>query len=243
MKKILLLIILIFFSKISISGTVDPKISDTRYIDYGKKFTCVAKIKGIVEKENFISSCVLISNHWALTACHVVENADEIKIELNNKDFEIKKIITNKKFKKEIMAYHDIALCYSEISFGLDNYPNLYDGEYEKGKKATICGYGMTGTFSEGAIKFDEKKRAGTNLISEIYRNCLICNNYNDPNTELEFVIATGDSGGGLFIDGKLAGVNSYVFCKKNLKNSSYGCGSAHTRIKIYKKWIEDNIK
>jgi len=242
--KSILFFVLIFFSKTVLSGTIDPKVSDSEYLDYGSKFNCVAKIKGIVNKENFISSCVIISDNWALTAAHVVKNSTKTEIELNKKIFEIEKVIINKKFKLEVMGRNDIALCKSIESFNLNFYPELYDGkEYEKGKVVYICGYGMTGTFEEGAIKFDNKKRAGSNIIDGIYKNCLICSNLGGTKTKLEFLIATGDSGGGLFLNGKLAGINSYVFCIGKDKKSKYGSSSAHTRIKDYLNWIKENIK
>ena len=63
--------------------------------------------------------------------------------------------------------------------------------------------------------------------------------NRNNP-TELEFLISHGDSGGGLFIDGQLAGINSSVLSKDGKTDSNYGDESCHTRISRYKDWLDD---
>lgn len=233
-----LTILLFLICNLSKAGTIDPNVPDYRYLEYGKKFNCVVKIKGVQKESFFVSSAVIISPNWALTAAHVVKNSKSIEIITEKKSFNIKKIIL-KDFDEKKLGYNDIALCYSKDSFDLEFYPELYDKEFEVGKVVSICGFGKTGDFLKGAYKIDYKKRAGSNIIDNIYNNCLICSNLGGVKTELEFMISSGDSGGGLFIDGKLAGINSYIY--KN-KNSSYGCSSAHTRIKIYKPWIEDNI-
>jgi len=64
-----------------------------------------------------------------------------------------------------------------------------------------------------------------------------------NKDTNLEYCISHGDSGGGLFIDQKLAGINSIVLASDKNPDSNYGDESGHTRISKYKDWIEDNIK
>jgi secreted trypsin-like serine protease len=59
----------------------------------------------------------------------------------------------------------------------------------------------------------------------------------------LEFLIASGDSGGGLFIDNKLAGIHSCVMTVGKNPQSKYGEESGHTRISNFIEWIEDNRK
>jgi secreted trypsin-like serine protease len=60
----------------------------------------------------------------------------------------------------------------------------------------------------------------------------------------LEFIIAPGDSGGGLFIENDLAGIHSGVIEDKiNKGKSKYGAVSAHTRVSVYKDWIENTTQ
>jgi hypothetical protein len=61
--------------------------------------------------------------------------------------------------------------------------------------------------------------------------------------TELEFLICSGDSGGGLFINKKLAGINSCVLAADKKPNSSYGDDAGHTRISKYVPWIKQKIE
>jgi hypothetical protein len=61
--------------------------------------------------------------------------------------------------------------------------------------------------------------------------------------TSLEFLIASGDSGGGLFIDGKLAGINSCIMAVNGSPKSDYRTESGHTRISINLDWILENTK
>ena len=60
---------------------------------------------------------------------------------------------------------------------------------------------------------------------------------------KLEFLISHGDSGGGLFINGKLAGIHSFVSASDKKADSSYGDQSGHTRISTYKRWIDFIVK
>ena len=60
----------------------------------------------------------------------------------------------------------------------------------------------------------------------------------------MEFLISPGDSGGGLFIDSKLAGIHSGVIeDKPNKGKSKYGAVSLHTRISTYYDWINDSVQ
>ena len=57
--------------------------------------------------------------------------------------------------------------------------------------------------------------------------------------TSLEYLIGHGDSGGGLFIDKKLAGIHSCIYTGDGKLDSSYKDYSAHTRVSLHKPWID----
>jgi len=245
MRIALASLMVVLATSFSYSGTIDPSVPDSKYVEYGKKFVHVAKLKGICnckkrEREHeFHASAVIISPHWAVTAAHVVSTADDMVIVVGDKEYKVDKIIIHKDFEEEKVGHNDIALCHSEEDFGMDFYPEMYKGNDEAGKVVAMCGYGVTGTFSAGASRSDELKRAGSNIVERTERNCLVCNN-TGRKTELEFMIASGDSGGGLFIDGKLAGINSFVMTNDGKPNSDYGDECAHTRISLYLDWMKD---
>jgi TATA-box binding protein (TBP) (component of TFIID and TFIIIB) len=229
----------------SLSGTIDPSTSDNRHIEYGKDFHSVVRICGTYNDGTmYCASAVLIDDHHILTAAHVVNNSKTCNITIGEKKYPISNITINKDFDKEF-AVGDIAIGYSEESFDLDYYPPLYEGNDEIGKICSISGYGLTGTFLTGAKKSDDKKRAGSNMVDHAFKDVLLCtpSRRNEKGyTDLEFCIASGDSGGGLFIDGKLAGINSFIMAGKGSSpNGKYGEEACHTRISKFITWIKDN--
>lgn len=225
------------------AGTIDPNIADSKYIEYGSKFECIYNICGSYEDNGlYCGSAVIIDPHWVLTAAHVVDCSKICIVHQGDKAYRIDKIITHNKFESKIFGYYDIALCYSSNPIILDFYPKLYDKDDEVGKVCSISGYGFTGNFKTGINKSDNIKRAGSNKIDKIEKGLLVCSASLLNLTELEFLIGSGDSGGGLFIDGKLAGINSCVIADDKDTDSSYGDESGHTRISLYKDWINDNI-
>lgn len=245
MKYIKLFFILcLFIYYPAYSGTVDPLTPDEKYVEYGAKFDCVVKISGKYQDgTSFSASAVLIDNHHFLTAAHVVNNCKTCFIFIKDTEYPILTVTINKDFDKEF-GMGDIAIGYSKKSFGLDYYPPLYVNDDEIGKICSISGYGLTGTFLTGGHKYDGKKRAGSNTIDKIYKDLLICTastTTSKDRTSLEFIIASGDSGGGLFIGGKLAGVNSCLMANNRSPKGLYGEDACHTRISKFIGWINDN--
>lgn len=245
MKNKFLSLILIFLFPISLlGGTIDPNTSDDKYVQYGSKFKCVGKINCFDGKNMYGGSVVVIDPHWVVTAAHVVENCHSWTVLVEDKKYNLKKMILHPEYKSEIYGYHDIALGYSEEEIKLDFYPSLYVKNDEVGRLCCISGLGFTGTFSTGLSKHDGKKRAGSNYIDKIDRGVLICSpsRRGQDYTELEFLICSGDSGGGLFIDEKLAGINSSVVGYDGKSDSTYGDESCHTRVSSYVPWINKTI-
>lgn len=259
---LVLFLILIIGINDTFAGTIDPDTPDHKYVEFGKEFNSVGKICGTYQDGiEFCASCVVISPYTVLTAAHVVNNYKKVKVIINDKDYEISECLIYKEYKK--LPDGDIAICYSKDQIKLDFYPPLYEKSDEVGKQCIISGYGSQGTFLSTSLDFDGKKRAGTNTIDKILvlsltkdgketsyeSDLLICSpsrTKDKDKTPLEFSIASGDSGGGLFIDNKLAGIHSSILWKTKPKNDSksrYESESGHTRISKYKKWILDNSK
>jgi len=242
-KMIMLFLIgILSFSFLSNAGTIDPYTPDKKYLEYGEKFHSIVKICGSYEDGNiFCASASLIDDHNFLTAAHVVKGASICYITIGEKTFPIKTVIVNKTFD-DSFGVGDIAIGYSEEPFGLDHYPPLYNTDDEVGKICSIAGYGLTGTFETGINKSDSKKRAGSNKVESTEKDMLICSPSKRGDidyTSLEFMIGSGDSGGGLFIDGKLAGINSCVMTVGKAPMSKYNEESGHTRVSKFIDWIE----
>lgn len=244
MRIILSLLMLIASSSYCFSGTRDPNVPDSKYIEYGAKADCVVRLCAKDSKGQLAcGSGVVIDKHWVITAAHVVHGSESCIITVKDKKYCIDKMISHKDFNDDNFGYYDIALGYIKDGVDLEFYPELYREKNEISKTAYIAGYGLTGTFSTGATLSDGKKRAGTNKIDYIDRHLLVCgigSTMFNPKTELEFLIASGDSGGGLFIDQKLAGINSCVMASDKKPDSNYGDDSGHTRVSIHIDWIEE---
>jgi len=245
MKKNLLNLVIFFsfLNSIAICGTIDPNTADEKYIEFGKSFDCVYEICGIYKDDSlFCASSVAIDPHWVLTAAHVVQNARMCVVHKNDKKYLVHLIICHESFNHKI-GMNDIALCYIDESLDLSFYPKLYENTDEVGKLCTICGYGITGNFNSGSKISDNKKRAGSNTIDYIDRDLLICSPSVQNKTFLEYIISHGDSGGGLFIGDKLAGINSCVMAIDNKPDSTYGDEAGHTRISKFITWINETMK
>lgn len=227
---------------ISCAGTILDEVSDEKYIEYGKKYECVLKIRGIVEENNkdvqYYGSCVVIDKNWVATAAHVVKGTKKTHILFGEKEIEVERIIMHPDFDE--IGSTDIAVCKLKKEIELPFYPQLYEKEDEIGKKCGIAGYGGTGAGSTGTKNFSTTlKRAGSNKVEYASSSFIFCTMSKKNPTSLEFCIAHGDSGGGLFIDGKLAGINSSVLAVDKKPDSSYGDESSHTRISKCKSWID----
>lgn len=242
-----ILFLLLFCYSSLYAGTIDPNVPDSKYIQNASSLDYVVEIEGKCQDNSlFYGSAVLIDDHNFITAAHVVENYKSCKISINRNAFVVARVISHPDFKHEKVGFADIAIGYSNKSFKLKTYPSLYNDNQEQNKICVIAGYGMTGKFNteNKLLVFDRKKRAGSNVVDDIENDTLICvqtnrgeNNY----TNMEFMIASGDSGGPLFIDDKLAGINSVLTVVKSELEERNRVESAHTRISKFVKWIQEN--
>lgn len=231
-----------------LAGTIRPDVSDQKYLDYGKKHACVLPIVGTLKNEKtgqmnqYIGSCVVLDKRIVITAAHIVTPAETSEVVFNNKRIKVDYAAYQQSYVHDGMGDNDLAICVLEEDIELDFYPKLYGEKDEIGKVCSISGYGMTGNHKTGVTKGDGKKRAGSNVIKGISSGMLYCT-LKDEITSLEFLVANGDSGGGLFIDQKLAGINSCIMTTDKNLDSNYNDESCHTRISMHKPWIESQIK
>ena len=244
------LIILLGLSSPAISGTRDPSTPDSKHLAYGEKHQCVVPVKGkmkVKTKEGeeievtASGSGVIINKRYILTAAHVVQGTKEPYIILNKKKIKIEWVVIPKDFVLEKTGPYDIALCRLHEDAIIDFYPELYEKDDELGKLCSLAGWGMHGTWETGTIYDDDKRRAGSNYVDPIMFCGMITCSLQDVSkrTTLEFLIGHGDSGGGLFINKKLAGIHSCIYTGDGKLDSSYKDYSAHTRVSLHKKWID----
>lgn len=230
-------------------GTIDPAVPDHKYLEYGAKFTYVGQLCGLDKTGKLsVGSCVAIRPKVVLTAAHVVDDLLISHVHINGKEINVLKMVVCPDYAGGF-GRGDIAICFLETSAGLDFYPDLYCEKDETGKIACMAGYGLTGTFFTGAVKSDGKRRAGSNYIDKIVEDVLVVTpSVVNNKTSLEYMIASGDSGGGLFIDNKLAGINSCVMHETPTEGDlpvllgKYGHEGCHTRVSVHAPWIKEVV-
>jgi hypothetical protein len=241
------ILFLLFFCTSLFAGTIDPDVPDSEYIKFASSLDYVVEIEGECRDNTlFYGSAILIDDYNFLTAAHVVENHKSCKISVNHNEFLVSRVIPHPDFKNENIGFADIAIGHSTKPFNIKNYPLLYNDTEEQNKICIISGYGVSGKSGteNNSLVFDRKRRAGSNLIDKIEKDTLICietSRGNDTHTNMEFMIASGDSGGPLFIDNKLAGINSLLVTVKSSVEPKKRVESAHTRISKFVDWIEAN--
>ena len=244
------MIISLGLSSPAISGTRDPSTPDDKHLAYGEKHECVVQVQGkfsfIDKKDEKLEvtasgSGVIINKRYILTATHVVQKTKDPYIILNGKKIKIEWIVIPKQYKEENTGPYDIALCRLHEDAIIDFYPELYEKEDELGKLCSVAGWGMHGTWITGTIYDDNKRRAGSNYVDPImFKGMIVCSvQGTKKQTSLEYLIGHGDSGGGLFIDKKLAGIHSCIYTGDGKLDSSYKDYSAHTRVSLHKSWID----
>lgn len=238
-------LIILFCFEWTHGGTVLDNVNDDKYIVYGKNIDCVVEMFGRTnDKKSSQFSGVVIHPHWIITAAHTLSKEEKFYFYDNKQNItRIEEYYIHPEYNCDEFGTIDIALCYTKQKIQIDFIPEIYEGSDEIGKIGCIVGYGMTGTGLTGAIKWDGQKRAGSNFIDRIERNLLICSmsRPHEKCTSLEICIVSGDSGGGLFIDKKLAGINSCVLHKHKDHRGRYGDESGHVRISNKKclDWIK----
>lgn len=241
MTRTSLFVVAVLFSFTAIGGTRDPSVPDERHVEYGKGFPYVVKVRTrrAVDGKNQYASGVLLNKRWFVTAAHVVEGTDDWGVEKGSGEVPVKSLYIHRDYRDDVIGQSDLAVGRLDGEIVLDFYPPLYEGSDEVGEVASISGYGLHGTFAGGATNSDGVRRAGSNIVERVERGMLVCT-AGGRSTSLEFCIAPGDSGGGLFIGNSLAGINSLVMRdgKGARLKSGYGEESGHTRISIHREWI-----
>ena len=246
---ILSLIISLGLLSPAISGTRNPKTADSKHIAYGEKHQCVVPVRGSQKldedkKALLFGSGVIVRPRILITASHVLQGADKSWVLIGDKRIDIAGFACPKGDQTKEIGGMDIAVAWLEEPVELDFYPELYSDQDEGGKICSLGGWGKYGTWTTGNIHEDQKRRAGSNYVDkQLFHGMLVTSVDNGQSTSLEYLIGQGDSGGGLFIDKKLAGIHSCIFTSDGNLNASYKDWAAHTRVSIHKPWMDEIIK
>lgn len=244
-------VILAAATGVSFAGTTDPNTPDEKYVEFGKQFPFVVSLRNEIDCQKpeckkthkQFASAVVIKPNWIVTAAHVVKDARDNTVIIDDKEHPLTYVVWHKDFEGARIGFHDIAVGYMPNPVMLEFYAPMNRDANEVGKAATISGFGMHGTFLTGCRDGDGKRRAGHNLVERAERAILICSPSRTNRFPLEFGIAPGDSGGGIFVGNKLVGINSFLMTDDPKPDGSYGDESAFTRVSLYADWVDLQIE
>lgn len=212
------------------AATIDGQHEDAAYLEYGKAF---ADHTVEVRSDTAAGTGVLIADHWALTAAHVVSGQTGIKVDGKITD----RVVVCGEWNHGSFNRNDIALVRTFSSHSRASYPPLADGGESVGDRVSLAGYGMTGLIGDDKRHSDGKLRAGTQLIDRLDDEAIFCT-LQAGSSPLEFGIAPGDSGGPMFLRGRVAGIHSALITRRSRDGDAITRESVHTRVSRHAGWI-----
>lgn len=245
------------------AGVIRHDALDSQYLALGGNaaYASVGYVRGNTNSYGFSASGTLIGGNWVLTAGHVVDQAVDLSIRLGGQTYTAAEWFSHPKWNGDLGRGYDIGLMRFDTDLSAATgitAAQFYTGKDELGQIGTFAGYGRTGTGLTGDTTFDGQKRAGNNVIDAFLntggradKSRVLLADFDNPLNagdnswgsglplDLEYLIAPGDSGGGLFLGGLLAGVHSFGWGRLDGDpNSDYGDASGHTRVSMFVDWI-----
>lgn len=177
---------------------------------------------------SYLGSAVALSPNWVLTAGHNADFNDDGAVDSDlNIDFYLSGIgsysVSSYTIHPDFTGFanpsiqHDLSLLYFEDELPSLLFPTLGNA-LTLDATATLVGYGRSGYgdygYTTSASLTD--RRVGYNVIDEI-ESGLYRYDFDDPEAgdglgnDVESIIAPGDSGGALLVDGALVGINTFT--------------------------------
>ena len=175
-------------------------------------------------------------------------------------------------FNGDLNKGYDIGLIHLSSPITSVAPARLYEGSGEIGQVGTFVGYGRTGTGITGDYYGSIFKRAGNQVIDNLGgettntgitllgNNRILYTDFDSPTDPsestmgsstplpLEYMTASGDSGGPLFIEDPvtglslIAGVDSFGSTFDGFNNADYGDANGSTRVAYFVPWIRTYV-
>jgi len=240
-----------------IGGTIRHDVDDSEYTSLAAEapYRCV----GSLSAPGMFASGTLVANNYVLTAAHVAEAGGTMTFSLPGGPYTRVWQTIHPDWTGDVGDGGDFAL----IRLGtlvLNTQPAvLYTATDELGQTGVVVGFGKTGNGDDGAFLPAGTKRAGENAWERTgafkgWSTSLLLADFDSPSQnknefgspvplDLEYCVAEGDSGGGLFLDDagqqKLGGVVSLLW--PNL-DAMYGWVTGVGRVSSHVDWLTTNL-
>ena len=221
----------------------------------------------------YTCSGTVVHKNWVLTAGHCVDEAKSMSFYLPGDSgwrfYESDSWIAHENYTSTgLLAGWDIGLMHFDADFDVDP-AQLYAGDAELLNASASVGFGVTGNGETGMSHTDYVRRAGTNIIDDLWSlegngDQILWSDFDHPTdasynlfdylefdfdnlaSALEILVAPGDSGGGVFIEENgqvyLAGVHSFISDFRDDGIYGYGDGYGSTRVSSFGNWINEKI-
>ena len=251
------------------AGTIRSDRPDSLYTNLARlpQYQSVGRIEWNQGGFSFGGSGVSITDDWVLTAGHVVGGTDDAGGGISSMTF----TVANRRYvADEWIAHPEWTSSGGSLDLGVDlglvrltrsvlvDPASVYEGSNVRGEVGTIVGYGATGNGTDGVDEsLPNAKRAGNNVLDSV-RGDIIEIDFDNPTRRsdssfgsssplrLEYLPASGDSGGGLFIDTadgtQLTGITSYTAATDLFIDSDYGDLAGFVQISSHLEWIESIV-
>jgi secreted trypsin-like serine protease len=218
---------------------------------------------GSLSTSTGFSSGTLIASNYVLTAAHSVFGApaSSVRFTVGGQTYFGSEVFILPGYTGDLLAGNDLAIVRLTSHVTNVTPAALNSNTNEKGLVGTMVGFGATGTGDTGYKSGTAgTKRAGQNVLDEFgdfFANvniAVVMSDFDHPDIpglstfgsstplDLEYSVAPGDSGGGLFVDfgsgPVLAAVHSWIYGRDGTNNASYGDLMGSVRVSIHYNWI-----
>jgi len=248
------------------AGTIRHDRPDSSYTSLSASYPSVGRLTW----GSYICSATLIDDNWILTAGHCLDevgySADDWTFDLSDSGggthIGAERFI-HPGWVGDLTDGTDIALLRLQTVETVVSAAAINSATSEVGRTATHVGYGRTGTGLTGMNAPAGTKRAGNNVIDldgssvsgyndmvlfEDFDSGSAGDNWSGSQTQLdlEYLIASGDSGGAMFVDfgsgDVVTGVHSFIASVDTNTDADYGDIAGSTRVSSYESWITSTI-